>query len=90
MSKILIIAEKPSLAKTIIKAVGGKGAFKDFYEDGNYIITSQFGHLLELKSIGEYQNNLERDKKWTLNDLPYFPKEFQYKIKNDARIHIKA
>lgn len=86
MSKILIIAEKPSLAKTIIKAVGGKGAFKDFYEDGNYIITSQFGHLLELKSIGEYQNNLERDKKWTLNDLPYFPKEFQYKIKNDARI----
>lgn len=52
MSKILIIAEKPSLAKTIIKAVGGRGTFKDFYENDNYIITSQFGHLLELKSIG--------------------------------------
>lgn len=86
MSKILIIAEKPSLAKTIIKAVGGKGTFKDFYEDDKYIITSQFGHLLELKSIGEYQNNLERDKKWILNDLPYFPKEFQYKVKNDLGI----
>lgn len=86
MSKILIIAEKPSLAKTIIKAVGGKGVFNDFYEDGNYIITSQFGHLLELKSIGEYQNNFERDKKWTLDDLPYFPNEFQYKIKNDTEI----
>lgn len=86
MSKILIIAEKPSLAKTIIKAVGGKGTFKDFYEDDKYIITSQFGHLLKLKSIGEYQNNLERDKKWTLNDLPYFPKEFQYKVKNDLGI----
>lgn len=86
MSKILIIAEKPSLAKTIIKAIGGKGAFKDFYEDSNYIITSQFGHLLELKSIGEYKNNLERNKKWILDDLPYFPKEFEYKVKNDIGI----
>lgn len=86
MSKILIIAEKPSLAKTIIKAVGGSGTFKDYYEDENYIITSQFGHLLELKSIGEYKNDLERDKKWTLDDLPYFPSEFEYKIKNDTGI----
>lgn len=86
MSKILIIAEKTSLAKTIIKAVGGRGTFKDFYENDNYIITSQFGHLLELKSIGEYQNNIERDKKWTLDDLPYFPREFQYKIKDDIGI----
>ncbi|MBO5004146.1 MAG: topoisomerase C-terminal repeat-containing protein [Clostridia bacterium] len=86
MNKILIIAEKPSLAKTIIKAVGGKGMFKDFYEDDKYIITSQFGHLLELKSIGEYQNNLGRDKKWILDDLPYFPKKFEYKVKDDIGI----
>lgn len=86
MNKILIIAEKPSLAKTIIKAIGGMGRFKDYYESDKYIITSQFGHLLELKSIGEYQNNLERDKKWTLDDLPYFPNEFQYKIKDDTGI----
>lgn len=86
MSKILVIAEKPSLAKTIIKAVGGSGTFKEYYEDEDYIITSQFGHLLELKSIGEYKNDLERDKKWTLDDLPYFPSEFEYKIKNDKGI----
>ena len=42
MSKILIIAEKPSLAKTIIKAVGGKGTFKDYFENDKYVITSQF------------------------------------------------
>lgn len=42
MNKILIIAEKPSLAKTIIKAVGGQGAFKDYYENNQYVITSQF------------------------------------------------
>ena len=86
MDKILIIAEKPSLAKTIIKAVGGKGQFKDYYEDNKYVITSQFGHLLELKSIGDYQNNSERDKKWTTDDLPYIPKKFEYKVKNDDGI----
>ena len=86
MSKILIIAEKPSLAKAIIKAVGGKGTFKDYYENDNYIITSQFGHLLELKSIGDYQKEPERDKKWTLEDLPYFPKKFEYKVKNDKGV----
>lgn len=86
MSKILIIAEKPSLAKTIIKAVGGNGSFKDYYEDNKYVITSQFGHLLELKSIGDYTNNPDRDKKWILEDLPYFPKNFEYKVKNDSGV----
>jgi len=86
MSKKLIIAEKPSLAKTIIKAVGGNGGFKDYYENNNYVITSQFGHLLELYSIGDYENDPERDRKWTLDDLPYFPNTFKYKIKNDKGV----
>lgn len=86
MSKILIIAEKPSLAKTIIKAVGGNGNFKDYYEDSKYVITSQFGHLLELKSIGDYTGDKERDKKWSLDDLPFFPQKFDYKIKPDSGV----
>ena len=86
MSKILIIAEKPSLAKTIIKAVGGRGSFKDYYEDDKYIVTSQFGHLLELKSIGDYTKDKERDKKWTLDDLPFFPEKFEYKVKSDSGV----
>ena len=86
MSKILIIAEKPSLAKTIIRAVGGNDYFKDYYEDNNFVITSQFGHLLELYSIGDYKKDQERDKKWTLEDLPYFPQKFLYKVKNDKGI----
>lgn len=39
-----------------------------------------------MKSIGDYQREPERDKKWTLEDLPYFPKEFEYKIKEDKGI----
>ena len=42
--------------------------------------------MLELKSIGDYQKDSERDKKWTLEDLPYFPKEYEYKIKNDKGV----
>ncbi len=49
MSKILIIAEKPSLAKTIIKAVGGVGTFKDYYENDKYVITSQFRSFIRTK-----------------------------------------
>ena len=49
MSKILIIAEKPSLAKTIVKAVGGTGTFKDYFENSKYVITSQFRTLVRAK-----------------------------------------
>ena len=42
--------------------------------------------MLELKSIGDYQKDSERDKKWTLEDLPYFPEEYEYKIKNDKGV----
>lgn len=84
--KKLIIAEKPNLAKVIISAVGGKPYFKDYYEDDKYIITSQFGHLLELKTIGDYKKDSERDKKWTLEDLPFIPEKFEYKVKKDSGI----
>lgn len=49
MNKILIIAEKPSLAKTIIKSVGGQGTFKDYYENDKYVITSQFRSSIRAK-----------------------------------------
>lgn len=84
--KKLIIAEKPSLAKTIVRGIGGNDNFKDFFENEKYIVTSQFGHLLELYSIGDYKNDKERDKKWTLDDLPYLPKEYKYKVKDDLGI----
>ena len=84
--KKLIIAEKPSLAKTIVRGIRGNDNFKDYFENENYIVTSQFGHLLELYSIGDYKNDKERDKKWTLDDLPYLPKEYKYKVKDDLGI----
>ena len=50
------------------------------------LLLHNFGHLLELKSIGDYEKDKERDKKWTLVDLPFFPKEFEYKVKGDSGV----
>lgn len=69
---ILIIAEKPALAKCIAAALPGRteridGAFRK----GGYVITWSFGHLLRLKMPEEYDAAL---KEWTLEALPiYFP-----------------
>ena len=58
--KKLIIAEKPSLMRTIVHALALRGERFSSREDGeyeeseNYVATSQFGHLLELKMPEEY------------------------------------
>lgn len=84
MGKALIIAEKPSLANKIINAIGTMKKEKDYYENQNYIVTSVFGHLLTLYDIEDYTG--EEKQSWTLDNLPFFPKEFKYKVKNDKGI----
>ena len=84
MGKALIIAEKPSLANKIISAIGTMNKEKDYYENQNYIVTSVFGHLLTLYDIEDYTG--EEKNSWTLDNLPFFPKEFKYKVKNDKGI----
>ena len=85
----LIIAEKPSLAKTIAAALGKCENHKNedntgYYENDNYIITWAFGHILELYSIYNYFNV---DKMpWKDIPVPYIPKEFLYKLKDDNSI----
>ncbi|MBR3002517.1 MAG: type IA DNA topoisomerase, partial [Clostridia bacterium] len=84
MSKTLIIAEKPSLAQKIVGAIGGMTRKQDYYEGQNYIVTSVFGHLLTLYDIEDYTG--ENKKSWTMEDIPFFPEKFKYKIKNDSGI----
>lgn len=87
--KKLIIAEKPSLARTVAKALG---KYEDhnqkdrtgYLENTNYIITWAFGHILELYSIYDYLNN--KDIKWKDINLPFVPKDFLYKLRNDETI----
>ena len=54
MSKQLIIAEKPSVAQDIAKALGGFTRTGDYFESEDYVLSSAIGHLLELAVPEEY------------------------------------
>lgn len=73
MGKSLVIAEKPSVATDIAKALGGLKKVGDYYEGENYIVASAVGHLLELKCPEEYE--VKRGK-WTFAHLPVIPPHF--------------
>lgn len=82
----LIIAEKPSLARNIVAGIGKMNKHSGYFEGCGYIITWAFGHLFSLYDIEDYAPN-ESDKeknskiRWTLDNLPCFPKEFCFKLK---------
>jgi DNA topoisomerase-3 len=77
MTKQLIIAEKPSVAQDIAKALGGMGEkFErtgDYFESENYVLSSAIGHLLELVVPEEYE--VKRGK-WSFAHLPAIPPHF--------------
>src|SRR3954467_11675316 len=73
MGKALIIAEKPSVAGDIAKALGGFKKQEDFYENDQYVISSAVGHLLELI----VPPGVEAAKgKWSFKNLPVIPPHF--------------
>ncbi len=81
----LIIAEKPSLARNIIAGIGGTMQKANGYYEGNgYVVTWAFGHLFSLCDIEDYQENPSGNAKWTIENLPCFPREFKFRIKKDA------
>lgn len=81
--KSLIIAEKPSVARELAKTLGRCTKTKEYYENNNYIITSLFGHLLELYKMEDYNKDY---KVWNLDDIPFFPDSFKWKLKSQNGI----
>ncbi|MCF8177581.1 MAG: DNA topoisomerase III [Sulfuritalea sp.] len=73
MSKQLIIAEKPSVAQDIAKALGGFTKTGDYFESDDYVLSSAIGHLLELTVPEEY--DVKRGK-WSFTHLPMIPPHF--------------
>lgn len=78
----LIIAEKPSLAKNIISAIGNKQFQKKdgYYESSEYIVSWAFGHLFGLLDLEDYKPKDVREEKtsWTLEGLPFFLHSFVF------------
>lgn len=82
MSKIiLIIAEKPSLARNIASAVGGMKKSDGFMYGNDYIITWAFGHLFSLADIEDYVPNSAG--RWTTDNIPCFPENFIFRLKRN-------
>ena len=78
----LVIAEKPSVAMSIAKALSVYDK-KDGYVEGNgYRITWCVGHLVELVQPQEYD---ERFQKWSFDTLPIIPDEWKYNVKKDVK-----
>ena len=73
MSKKLIIAEKPSVAADIARALGGFTKHDDYFESEDCVLSSAVGHLLELACPEEYE--VKRGK-WSFAHLPVIPPHF--------------
>ena len=73
----LIIAEKPSVAFAIAKALNIRGSRDGYIENKDFIISWCVGHLVALAEPSVYD---EKYAKWNYADLPIIPAEFQYKI----------
>ena len=89
MSK-LIIAEKPSVAKSIASALGASSRADGFYEGSGLLVSWCVGHLVSPMDAGGYDENF---KKWRYDDLPILPESFRYVLapgKEDAFENLRA
>lgn len=76
MGKILVLAEKPSVARDIANVLGCKGKGNGFLANEKYIVSWAVGHLVTLYEPEEY--NLEY-KKWRFETLPIIPEVMKIK-----------
>jgi len=76
MAKKLIIAEKPSVAADIARAIGGFTRHGDYFEGEEYVLSSAVGHLLEL--VAPEGVEVKRGK-WSFANLPVIPPHFDLK-----------
>lgn len=78
----LVIAEKPSVAKSIADVLGALDRQDGYFEGGGYLVSWCVGHLIELAEPESYGNQW---KKWTYESLPVNPEHWQYEIKEDTK-----
>ena len=86
----LIIAEKPSVAKSIASALGATSRADGFYEGNGLIVSWCVGHLVSPMDAASYD---ERFKKWRYDDLPILPEPFRYVLapgKEDAYHNLRT
>lgn len=82
MSHIVVIAEKPSVGRSIAKVLGCRENKDGYVQNDKYIVTWAIGHLCELQDPGEID---EKYKKWDFSTLPILPEEIPLKVNKNAK-----
>jgi DNA topoisomerase-3 len=81
MSKILVIAEKPSVGRDLSKVLPGPFQKSEGYLEGpEHVVTWAVGHLVQLADPDEYD---DRFKKWRMADLPIVPDHFKLVVRDE-------
>lgn len=87
MGRILIVAEKPSVARDIAKTVGANQKGDGCLMGEKYVVSWAIGHLVTLKDPEEYDANL---KKWSNATLPILPENMELKALPKTRSQLKV
>ena len=87
MAKKLIIAEKPSVAADIARAMGGFTRKGEYFESDKYVLSSAVGHLLELTLPPEHD---VKKGKWSFARLPVIPPHFDLKPVERSKSRLNA
>ena len=81
----LILAEKPSVAKTIASFLGAKTRHNGYFEGNGYIVTYAVGHLVSLYDMKDY----DKDKysgSWKMDNFPFIPQDrFKFKVEDSKK-----
>lgn len=80
--KRLVLAEKPSVAKDISKAIGASQNRNGYIEGNNYIVTWALGHLVTLADPEEYSKSYAS---WNMDDLPMIPEKVRLSIIKNSK-----
>ncbi|HSW10752.1 MAG TPA: DNA topoisomerase 3 [Bacillota bacterium] len=84
--KVLVVAEKPSVARDLARSLGGFASGQGVLSRDPVLITWAIGHLVELAEPEDYRSTWRR---WALAGLPILPETFRLRPVNRTRAHLE-
>ena len=82
MSVQLVIAEKPSVARSIAAVIGAAEKQNGYWQGGGYLVSWCIGHLVSFAEAGQYD---EKYCKWKYEDLPILPQPWQFIVPDEKK-----
>ena len=82
MSFQLLIAEKPSVARSIAAVIGATEKQTGYWQGGGYLVSWCIGHLVSFAEAGQYD---EKYCKWKYEDLPILPQPWQFIVPDEKK-----